>query len=47
LLAKASPNARFVAVCFHSQLMPEVPMIEHDIPMHLIVTERETIHPIR
>jgi 5-formyltetrahydrofolate cyclo-ligase len=47
LLAKANPNARFVAVCFHSQLVATVPMIEHDIPMHLIVTERETIHPIR
>ena len=47
LLAHANPKARFVAVCFHSQLVAAVPMIEHDIPMHLIVTERETIRPIR
>lgn len=45
LLANANPKARFVAVCFHSQLVATVPMIEHDIPMHLIVTERETIRP--
>ena len=43
LLAKANPGAAFVAVCFHSQLVPNVPMLDHDIPMHLIVTEREVI----
>lgn len=43
LLAQASPKAFFVAVCFHSQLVDQVPMVEHDIPMHVIVTERETI----
>jgi 5-formyltetrahydrofolate cyclo-ligase len=47
LLAQAKPQALFVAVCFHAQLVPTVPMVEHDIPMHLIVTERETIHPTR
>lgn len=45
LLATANPRARFVAVCFHSQLVAAVPMLEHDIRMHLIVTERETIRP--
>ena len=38
LLAKAKPSARFVALCFHSQLVPTVPMIEHDIPSHIIVS---------
>lgn len=45
LLAHANPRARFVAVCFHSQVVPTVPMIEHDIRMHVIITERETIRP--
>jgi 5-formyltetrahydrofolate cyclo-ligase len=43
LLARANPGALFVAVCFHSQLVPTVPMVEHDIPMHVIITERVTI----
>ena len=43
LLAQANPGARFVAVCFHSQLVPIVPMIEHDIRMHIIVTDREIV----
>jgi len=46
LLAGANPGALFVALCFHSQLVASVPMIDHDIPMHLIVTERETIRPL-
>jgi 5-formyltetrahydrofolate cyclo-ligase len=45
LLANANPGARFVAVCFHSQLVHQVPMLDHDIPMHLIVTDREIIRP--
>ncbi|MEP7327262.1 MAG: 5-formyltetrahydrofolate cyclo-ligase [Gemmatimonadota bacterium] len=47
LLARASARALFVAVCFHSQLVPTVPMIDHDIRMHVIITERETIYPKR
>jgi 5-formyltetrahydrofolate cyclo-ligase len=43
LLAKANPRARFVAVAFHSQLVPRVPMLAHDVFMHAIVTEREVI----
>jgi 5-formyltetrahydrofolate cyclo-ligase len=43
LLAKAGPQARFVAVAFHSQLVPRVPMLAHDVFMHAIVTEREVI----
>lgn len=43
LLAQARPGALFVAACFHSQLVNQVPMLDHDIPMHLIVTDREAI----
>jgi 5-formyltetrahydrofolate cyclo-ligase len=43
LLAKANPGSRFVAVCFHGQLVNQVPMLDHDIRMHVIVTEQETI----
>jgi len=46
LLAQANPQAHFVAVCFHGQLVPTVPMIEHDVRMHVIVTESETIRII-
>jgi 5-formyltetrahydrofolate cyclo-ligase len=45
LLAQASPRALFVALCFHGQLVDHVPMLDHDIPMHLIVTDVETIRP--
>lgn len=43
LLAKAGSKARFVAVAFHSQIVPRVPMLAHDMFMHTIVTEREVI----
>lgn len=47
LLARAGRQARFVAVAFHSQLVPRVPMMNHDIFMHAIVTEREVIRIAR
>lgn len=32
------------ALCFHEQLLDRVPFEAHDVPMDLIVTEREVIH---
>lgn len=32
------------ALCFHEQLIGEVPAETHDVPMDLIVTDQETIH---
>jgi len=35
------------ALCFHEQLIDEVPAETHDIPMDLVVTDREVIHCAR
>lgn len=43
LLAQANPKAVFVAVCFHGQLVDQVPMLDHDIRMHFVITEQEII----
>lgn len=40
LLASAGPSAVFMALAFESQMVEHVPMSPHDVPVHLIVTER-------
>lgn len=32
------------ALCFHEQIVPHVPAEEHDVPMDLVVTDRDVIH---
>ena len=39
-------NAMRVGLCFHFQLVPEVPSCPNDIKMELIITDKEVIMPI-
>lgn len=41
LLARARPDATLAGLCFEVQLVDNVPMAEHDIPMNYVVTERQ------
>lgn len=41
LLAQARPDATLAGLCFEVQLVDNVPMAEHDIPMNYVVTERQ------
>ena len=42
LLASVRADTALVAVCFESQLFPEVPIGAHDVLMHKLVTEHAT-----
>ena len=42
-LGEKAPQAQRIAVAFSCQIMDEVPQEAHDIMMHAIVTENETI----
>jgi 5-formyltetrahydrofolate cyclo-ligase len=43
LLGEARPDAVFLAMAFESQIVDQVPMTGHDVPVHMIATER-TVH---
>lgn len=45
LLAKAAPDALFVAVTTERRLFPGIPTDGHDVLMHAIVTEERLIRP--
>jgi 5-formyltetrahydrofolate cyclo-ligase len=40
LLAQARADATLAGLCFEVQLVDQVPMAEHDIPMNYVVTEK-------
>jgi 5-formyltetrahydrofolate cyclo-ligase len=40
LLARARPETLRVALAFDCQIFPTLPTAPHDVPMHVIVTER-------
>lgn len=42
-LARFAPPALKVGVCFHFQLSPEVPVLEHDVPVDVVVTSERTL----
>jgi 5-formyltetrahydrofolate cyclo-ligase len=44
LLHQIRNNAKKVAVCFECQLVPEVPLLPHDIRMDMVVTENAVYH---
>ena len=43
LAARSTPR---IALAFSFQVLDSVPTLPHDIPMDIIVTERETLHPV-
>ena len=45
LLGAARPGAVFLALAFECQMMGHVPMLPHDVPVHLVATERATYRP--
>jgi 5-formyltetrahydrofolate cyclo-ligase len=45
LLGAARPGAVFLALAFESQVVEQVPMLAHDVPVHLVMTERSTHRP--
>jgi 5-formyltetrahydrofolate cyclo-ligase len=45
LLARARPDAAFVATAFDCQMVERVPMTARDVPIHAIVTESGTHWP--
>ncbi len=45
LLGTARPGAVFLALAFESQMVENVPMLSHDVPVHLVMTERDTHGP--
>ena len=45
LLRAARPGAVFLALAFESQMIENVPMLSHDVPVHLVMTERDTHGP--
>ncbi len=45
LLGGARPGAVFLALAFESQVVEQVPMLAHDVPVHLVMTERSTHRP--
>jgi 5-formyltetrahydrofolate cyclo-ligase len=42
LLGAARPGAIFLALAFEGQMVGHVPMAAHDVPVHLVMTERAT-----
>jgi 5-formyltetrahydrofolate cyclo-ligase len=44
LLHQIRPDAAKIAVCFECQMVPEIPLLAHDIPMDRVVTE-ERVYP--
>jgi len=47
LLGAARPGAVFLALAFECQMVECVPMLPHDVPVHLVLTERATVRPTR
>jgi 5-formyltetrahydrofolate cyclo-ligase len=45
LLAAAGPGAVFLALAFECQMVESVPMLPHDVAVHLVMTERATHRP--
>jgi 5-formyltetrahydrofolate cyclo-ligase len=45
LLATAGPGAVFLALAFECQMVESVPMLPHDVAVHLVMTERATHRP--
>lgn len=45
LSGSLSPHARLVAGAFEAQMVEEVPLDEHDVPVDLIVTEEGRYPP--
>lgn len=43
LLAEARPSTPIVALAFECQMVPAIPIREHDVRVTMIVTERRTI----
>ncbi len=43
LLARLSPEVKKIVLCFHIQLVPQVPTLDHDIKVDMIITESEEI----
>ncbi len=40
LLAQVRPQTLLIALCYESQLFDEVPVGPHDVPVHIVITER-------
>ena len=45
LLGAAGPGAVFLALAFECQMVEHVPMLPHDVAVHLVMTERATHRP--
>lgn len=45
LLAQTIPRSHRIALAFHEQIVDEVPVAAHDIPMHEIVTDQGIFAP--
>jgi 5-formyltetrahydrofolate cyclo-ligase len=45
LLAAAGPGAVFLALAFECQMVESVPMLPHDVAVHLVMTERAIHRP--
>ena len=43
LLAAARPDACRVGICYADRVVPDLPVDSQDVPMHMLVTEREVI----
>jgi 5-formyltetrahydrofolate cyclo-ligase len=41
LMSHVRPQTWRIAVCYESQLLDEVPVAPHDVPMHMIITEKQ------
>jgi 5-formyltetrahydrofolate cyclo-ligase len=42
-LAQAAPQALRIGLAFSSQLVPQIPVLPHDIPMDMLITEKEAL----
>ncbi len=43
LLGNLNPDVKKIALCFNLQLVPAIPVLEHDIKVDVIITESEEI----
>jgi len=41
---REAPGAKFVALAFECQVLPRLPREEHDVPVHILVTEDRVIY---
>jgi 5-formyltetrahydrofolate cyclo-ligase len=41
------PDTVLVALAFECQIIPEVPMLPHDVPMHKVISERAVYEAVR